>query len=480
MFKKFGIGKSFFLFNCLCALFIVLVGGAFYYTSRAAVDSLTKASNGGIANLEVQNALIKSMALVHSNILPLVADQDKDSRDIRVELVGGYMKELKALVTKCSETCTTIKSDLEKYDKTWSEAQAKLGKNDLPGASAIIINNLNPIAESVFDKLDKIANTTNKATTEMLFSSEKDSSQKMQVLAGMIAVLVFGIMGFGFLFQKKLVSVLQEVVQKVHHSVVETNSKSHNISDSNEKLSHSSTTQAASIEETVASIEEMSSMVKRNAESARLAADLSAQSTEAASNGGKEIQSLINSMKEIYTGSKKIAEIISVIDDIAFQTNLLALNAAVEAARAGEQGKGFAVVADAVRTLAQKSADSAKEISGLIKESVGQVERGTKVADHSGEALNKIIESIQKVSALNVEIAGACQEQAQGINQLSQAMNAIDKTTQTNAAVAEDLSTSSSVLLQEAESLSSATEELELILQGESKFNANAQERRAA
>lgn len=474
MFKKFGISKSFFVYNFVCALFIILVGGAFFYTSRTAIDSLSKTSNGGITSLEGQNSIIKSMALVHSNILPLVADQDKDSRDIRMELVGGYLKELKTQISKCGTSCSTLNGDLEKYEKNWQEVQGKFAKNDLPGASSAIINNLNPIAESVFDKLDKIAITTNKATTEMLSASEKDSSQKMLVLAGMIVALVVSIMALGFLFQRKLVRSLNEVVLKVHQSVTETNSKSQSISDSNEKLSHSSTTQAASIEETVASIEEMSSMVQRNAESARLAADLSAQSTEAASNGGKEIQSLINSMKEIYTGSKKIEEIISVIDDIAFQTNLLALNAAVEAARAGEQGKGFAVVADAVRSLAQKSADSAKEITDLIKDSVSKVERGTKVADHSGEALGKIIESIQKVSALNVEIASACQEQAQGINQLSQAMNAIDKTTQTNAAVAEDLSHSSTVLLQEAQSLGSATTELEMILRGqESVLEAN-------
>lgn len=480
MFKKFGIGKALFIFNCVCALFIVFVGTAFFYTSRTALDSVLKASDHGITNLQRQSALIKSMALVHSNILPLAADQDKDSRDIRVELVGGFWKELKTLVSKCGDQCKPIEGDLAKYEKTWSDVQAKLAKNDLPSASNLILNNLNPISESVFDKLDKIASEANKATTQMLNQAQTDSAKKENLLIGLIAALVVSIMGLGFIFQKKLVNALQAVVEKVHHSVVETNSKSINISSSNEKLSQSSTTQAASIEETVASIEEMSSMIQRSAESARLAADLSSQSSDAATNGGREIETLITSMKEIYSGSKKIGEIIAVIDDIAFQTNLLALNAAVEAARAGEQGKGFAVVADAVRTLAQRSADSAKEIHALIKASVDQAERGTRVADNSGEALNKIISSIQKVSSLNVEIASACQEQAQGIKQLSQAMNAIDKTTQTNASVAEDLSQSSAVLLQEAQSLGSATNELNLMLKGHKAANEHLEEQKDA
>lgn len=270
----------------------------------------------------------------------------------------------------------------------------------------------------------------------------------------------------GFIFQKKLVAALAEVASQVRNSVETTSQKSAEISDSSATLSQAATRQAASIEETVASLEEMSSMVKRNAEHAQAAAEFSRQSTQAASDGGKEINILISSMREISASSKKIEEIIAVIDDIAFQTNLLALNAAVEAARAGEQGKGFAVVAEAVRSLAQRSAEAAKEIGGIIHASVEQTERGTKVADHSGAALTKIIELIQKLDSLNNEIAVASQEQAQGISQLSQAMNEIDQVTQTNASVAENLSNNSEALAHEAVELRRSTQELDALLGG--------------
>lgn len=144
-------------------------------------------------------------------------------------------------------------------------------------------------------------------------------------------------------------------------------------------------------------------------------------------------------MRLISQDSKKIEEIIHVIDDIAFQTNLLALNAAVEAARAGEQGKGFAVVAEAVRALAQRSASAAKEINGLIKESVERTEQGSSIADNSGQVLTRIVSSVNKVVTLNKEIAQASNEQSQGISQISKAMNQLDQASQSNAASSEEI-----------------------------------------
>lgn len=241
------------------------------------------------------------------------------------------------------------------------------------------------------------------------------------------------------------------------------------LSEAGNSLSQSSTEAAASLEETVASLEELTSMVKTNAENAQEAAKLSASSCEAAESGEKEIRELINSMAEISNSSKKIEEIIAVIDDIAFQTNLLALNAAVEAARAGEHGKGFAVVAEAVRALAQRSSVAAKDITGLIQNSVSQIEAGAVVADQSGEVLNSILQSVRKVASLNNEIASASAEQRAGIEQIGKAMNQLDQASQSNAASAEEIAATSGEINSLAEINQKLTSSLESMVWGETK-----------
>jgi len=213
-----------------------------------------------------------------------------------------------------------------------------------------------------------------------------------------------------------------------------------------QRLSSGATEAASSLQETAASIEELSSMVKLNADHAREASALSINSRQAVEEGERRMQGLHQVMREISASSKKIEDIIDLIDDIAFQTNLLALNAAVEAARAGENGKGFAVVAEAVRTLAQKSASAAKEISTLIRSSTAQVERGVKSTDLNEASLREILISVKKVSDLNDEIAGASREQAGGIEQISKAINQLDQATQLNAASAEQSAATASEL----------------------------------
>jgi methyl-accepting chemotaxis protein len=241
------------------------------------------------------------------------------------------------------------------------------------------------------------------------------------------------------------------------------------LSQAGNALSQSSTSAAGSMEETVASLEEMTSMVKMNSDNARQASSLSQTSSVAAQDGEKEIHALIASMKDISASSKKIEEIINVIDDIAFQTNLLALNAAVEAARAGEQGKGFAVVADAVRTLAQKSAEAAKDITVLIKDSVGKIDKGTSIADRSGEVLSKIVVSVKKVADLNQEISTASEEQSGGISQINAALNQLDQSSQTNAASSEEIAATAEEISAQAQQMKVAVSQLQSIVIGANK-----------
>jgi hypothetical protein len=212
------------------------------------------------------------------------------------------------------------------------------------------------------------------------------------------------------------------------------------LSAASQEIAGGAQEQAASLEETAASLEEITSTIKQNADNAQQAHQLASASREIAQKGGGVVGHAVNAMGEINEASKRIADIITTIDEIAFQTNLLALNAAVEAARAGEQGRGFAVVAAEVRNLAQRSATAAKEIKGLIQDSVRRVEAGSELVNKSGATLEEIVASVKRVTDIVTEIAAASREQSSGIEQVNKAVTQMDQVTQGNASQTEELS----------------------------------------
>jgi methyl-accepting chemotaxis protein len=244
-----------------------------------------------------------------------------------------------------------------------------------------------------------------------------------------------------------------EVVQSVKSAVAGITTGTMEISQGNEDLSQRTSAQAGALEETSASMEEMTSTIKQNADNAKQANQLAVTAREVAEKGGAVTEKAVSAMDEINKSSKKIADIINVIDEIAFQTNLLALNAAVEAARAGEQGRGFAVVASEVRNLAQRSATAAKEIKALINESVEKVGDGSELVNQSGQTLEEIVNSVKRVTDIIAEISAASQEQASGIDQVNKAVMQMDQGTQQNAALVEQATSASQSMKQQAEAL---------------------------
>ncbi len=226
------------------------------------------------------------------------------------------------------------------------------------------------------------------------------------------------------------------------------------IASGNLDLSSRTEQQAASLEETASSMEELTSTVKQNSENAAQANKMAQAASEVAARGGAVVSQVVDTMNAINTSAKKIADIISVIDGIAFQTNILALNAAVEAARVGEQGRGFAVVATEVRNLAQRSAAAAKEIKGLINDSVENVETGSKLVSQAGSTMDEIVDSIRRVTDIMTEIAAASIEQGSGIEQVNQAVSQMDQVTQQNAALVEQAAAAAASLQDQAHGLS--------------------------
>jgi methyl-accepting chemotaxis protein len=247
---------------------------------------------------------------------------------------------------------------------------------------------------------------------------------------------------------------LSDIVAEVRHGSGSVSTAAQQISRGNDDLSQRTQEQASSLEETASSMEEMTSTVKQNAENASHANQLARGAREQAEKGGEVVAQTVVAMREINSSSKKISDIVSLIDEIAFQTNLLALNAAVEAARAGEQGRGFAVVATEVRNLAQRSAGAAKEIKGLINDSASKVKAGSELVDQSGKALAEIVDSVKKVTDIVAEIAAASSEQSAGIDQVNHAVLQMDEMTQQNAALVEESAAAARAMHEQATELS--------------------------
>lgn len=246
---------------------------------------------------------------------------------------------------------------------------------------------------------------------------------------------------------------LRNMIGNIRSGVLEVSHAASEISAGNTDLSSRTEEQAAAVEQTAASMEQLSATVKQNADNAHQASRLASEASQNAQTGGRQVNTVVETMQQISSSSKRIADITTVINSIAFQTNILALNAAVEAARAGEQGRGFAVVASEVRSLAQRSAQAAKEIEGLIAESVERVNSGAKLVEDTGATMQTIVQSVSNVRDIMGEIASASDEQSRGISQISQAVVEMDNTTQQNAALVEQSAAAASSLEDQASAL---------------------------
>jgi methyl-accepting chemotaxis protein I, serine sensor receptor len=447
-----------------------------------------------VAALRRDNIRALDVALMGGD--PQLFEEFRNIQQRNTQHIDELWSQYKGLQASSEERALSdqFERQTEDYRAVSEQVVAKLAAGQIEEARKTRITELRPkllplIATS--DKLvelqDSMANATNQASVASYKSSVV--SVWVAMLAALAVAGVFGLMlvrsmmgslgaavdtaeriasgklgnrieittqdEFGRLLRamQDMDNKLSDIVGSVRLGADSVGSAARQISSGNDDLSQRTQEQASALEETASSMEEMTATVKQNADNARQASQLAVGARDQADRGGNVVERTVRAMTEISDSSKRIADIIDVIDEIAFQTNLLALNAAVEAARAGEQGRGFAVVATEVRNLAQRSATAAKEIKELINVSVDKVKAGTELVDESGKSLTEIVASVKRVADIVAEISAASEEQASGIDQVNTAVTQMDTTTQQNAALVEEAAAASKAMEQQAQLL---------------------------
>ncbi|ALU90661.1 Methyl-accepting chemotaxis transducer transmembrane protein [Herbaspirillum rubrisubalbicans M1] len=420
----------------------------------AIVDEQKQLYLKALRDMESTFAGNKNFETVRAGLLKM-ADELKRPRQYRE---GGKMEEYRDfLVNECSPLRRQIVLDINKViDEVSAENdKARQTTNDMASRASIIVAVLTIIV-AIISVL--IAFVITRGLLKQLGGEPAYAAQiAQQIAAGDLTSDVQTKLGdtTSLLFAiKQMRDSLVAIVGKVREGTHTIEQASAEIASGNMDLSSRTEQQAGALEETASAMEELMSTVKQNADNAKQASQLAVSASEVASQGGEVVGKVVTTMEGINTSSRKIVDIISVIDGIAFQTNILALNAAVEAARAGEQGRGFAVVASEVRNLAQRSATAAKEITGLINDSVAQIEQGSSLVEQAGQTMENVVSSVKRVTDVVAEISYASQEQSNGISQINVSITHMDEATQQNAALVEEAAAAANAMTEQASALS--------------------------
>jgi methyl-accepting chemotaxis protein len=403
---------------------------------------------------ESQGSLNNIVSLYETEMFPLLKANNHNSQELISQIDGKIDVNVKKINVDLSEFAKSMQKEAIDADAKF-DATGKTTLRYLIVVGLLILALLITLSLWIFFSLmNQLGGEPTYAQDMALRVAEGDISTDITLRKGDTTSLLA--------FMQNMQVNLRNLITGINTAANTISTGAQEISAGNANLSQRTEEQASSLEETASSMEQMASTVKQNAENARQANIMATEASAVAIKGGVVVDDVVATMSEISTSSKKIVDIISVIDGIAFQTNILALNAAVEAARAGEQGRGFAVVASEVRSLAQRSAAAAKEIKQLIGDSVEKVQSGTQQVQKAGETMDEIVMAVKMVTDIVNEIAAASQEQSAGIDQVNNAITNMDEVTQQNAALVEEASAAAEALEAQAYELTESVSQFKL------------------
>ncbi len=487
----------------ILVLLIIFMGGISLFKVDVMARSFRQLQDDNFPKIVTITDIKNDINVTALAVRNMVILQDKDIVAKQAQMIevakGNTAKRMENLQKRLTqeEGKTALAAVMEartKYEATLNEAVEFATKDQMAEAKTAVQLGIGPAQQDYVDALDELFWFQDQVVTENALATQTAATDLQRVIWTVIAVaLAVGILMSLWIVRaitrpinravgisravaagdlslefdaegknetaqlltalKDMQSNLAHVVGTVRQGSESVATASSEIAQGNHDLSARTEQQASALEETAASMEELSSTVKQNADNAKQANQLAQSASAVAIRGGNVVGQVVETMKGINDASRKISDIISVIDGIAFQTNILALNAAVEAARAGEQGRGFAVVASEVRSLAGRSADAAKEIKTLINTSVERVEQGTALVDQAGVTMTEVVSSIKRVTDLMGEISAASNEQSQGVSQVGEAVTQMDHVTQQNAALVEEMAAAASSLKSQAQDL---------------------------
>ena len=510
--RKLKIGTRLSIgFGAILALMMVVTVGA-TALGKKSQEELTALHQSAAAK-ETLAASMKALVLeqsgamrnigLHSDIKAMQEDED------RVRRLGKAYDETRDKMVKLGLTDAekAILENLQKIDKDVEEPfHQALGLSTsfrTEEAAAVIIREIDPVVQKTLGELNRLIDFQTKAdheATEVAVATSNRLAATIYVVAVIVLVLALLVawtvtrsitgpldqavkvarsVAAGDLTSQidvsgrdeaaELLGALREmngglgrIVSQIRTGAESIAVGAGQVAAGNQQLSSRTEEHASSLEETASTLEEFTTTVRQNAEHAKQASALAGTASATAAKGGEVVGKVVTTMQEVSTSSKKISDIIGVIDGISFQTNILALNAAVEAARAGEQGRGFAVVASEVRNLAQRSASSAKEIRGLIETSVGKVENGARLVEQAGKTMDELVVAVRKVAEIMTEIAAASHEQSSGIDQINKAITQMDNVVQMNASLVEEATAAATSMAGQAQGLARAVAQFRL------------------